>query len=124
MSAPNSKNPTSSDISRAGVIYAERRPAKRPNGDVVPGPFNRLDHADNLSQFNSYTTDMVKGVIRAFRARRNDRAVWWRWSSPAPATSLLHRRQHQKYAEYYAGSRREYRRYAPVQRHGLGHPPA
>ena len=50
----------------AGVIY-EKRPALRADGGIVPGLFNAWIWLDNPGQFNSYTTDMVKGVIRAFR---------------------------------------------------------
>ncbi|HMN75256.1 MAG TPA: enoyl-CoA hydratase/isomerase family protein, partial [Burkholderiaceae bacterium] len=62
------------DISRPGVKY-ELRPAKRPDGTVADGLFNAWITLDNPSQFNSYTTDMVKGVILAFRAASNARDV-------------------------------------------------
>ena len=62
------------DISRPGVKY-ELRPAKRPDGSVAAGLFNAWITLDNPSQFNSYTTDMVKGVILAMRAASNARNV-------------------------------------------------
>ena len=51
----------------AGVKY-ERRPARMPDGKLVPGLYNAWIWLDNPAQFNSYTTEIVKGVILAFRA--------------------------------------------------------
>ena len=42
------------------VLY-EKRPARRPDGSVAEGLFNAWITLNNPSQFNSYTTDMVKG---------------------------------------------------------------
>lgn len=50
-----------------GVIY-EKRPARNLQGEVVPGLYNAWIWLDNPKQYNSYTTDMVKGLILAFRA--------------------------------------------------------
>ena len=52
------------DFSRPGVRF-ERRPAKTPDGTVADGLFNVWITLDNPAQFNSYTTDMVKGAILA-----------------------------------------------------------
>ena len=62
------------DYAKPGVRY-ERRPARRPDGSEVAGLFNAWITLDNPSQYNSYTTDMVKGVILAFRAASNARDV-------------------------------------------------
>ncbi len=50
-----------------GVLY-EKRPARNLKGEVVPGLYNVWISLDNPKQYNSYTTDMVKGLILAFRA--------------------------------------------------------
>ena len=111
MSAPEFKNhDIVDDISRAGVRY-ERRPAKRPNGDVVPGLFNAWITLDNPSQFNSYTTDMVKGVILAMRAASNDRAVNCVVFTGAGDKAFCTGGNTKEYAEYYAGQPQEYRQY-------------
>ena len=111
MSAPEFKNhDIVDDISRAGVRY-ERRPAKRPNGDVVPGLFNAWITLDNPSQFNSYTTDMVKGVILAMRAASNDRAVNCVVFTGAGDKAFCTGGNTKEYAEYYAGRPQEYRQY-------------
>jgi len=62
------------DISKPGVRY-EKRPAKTPDGKTASGLYNAWITLDNPTQFNSYTTDMVKGVILAFRAASNARDV-------------------------------------------------
>src|SRR5579864_7514888 len=45
-----------------GVIY-EKRPVKDAAGKPVAGLFNAWITLDNPTQFNSYTTDIVKGPI-------------------------------------------------------------
>ena len=62
------------DIAKPGVRY-EKRPARRPDGTEVPGLYNAWIILDNPAQFNSYTTDMVKGVILAMRAASNAAAA-------------------------------------------------
>jgi len=49
-----------------GILY-DKRPAKRLDGSTVDGVYNVWITLDNPKQFNSYTTDMVKGAILAFR---------------------------------------------------------
>ena len=50
----------------SGIRY-EKRSAKTPNGEIVDGLYNAWIVLDNPEQFNSYTTEMVKGAILAFR---------------------------------------------------------
>ncbi len=57
-----------------GILY-DKRPAKRADGSVVEGVYNVWITLDNPKQFNSYTTDMVKGAILAFRRASVDRSV-------------------------------------------------
>ena len=79
---------------------------------------------DNPAQFNSYTTEMVKGVILGMRARLQ---------RPRRGRGRVHRRGRRarsapaatprEYAEYYAGRPEEYRAvHAAVQRHGQRDP--
>jgi len=58
----------------AGVLF-EMRPARTPDGEEVDGLFNAWITLNNPAQFNSYTTEMVKSVILAFRAASNARDV-------------------------------------------------
>ncbi len=56
-----------------GVLY-EKKPLRKPDGTEVDGLHTVWISLDNPSQFNSYTTDMIKGVILGMRRASNDRA--------------------------------------------------
>jgi len=94
----------------AGVIY-EKRPARGVDGRVVPGLFNAWIWLDNPGQFNSYTTDMVKGVIRAFRTASNARDVVAVVFTGVGDKAFCTGGNTKEYAEYYAGNPQEYRQY-------------
>ncbi len=94
----------------AGVIY-EKRPARDADGRTVPGLFNAWIWLDNPSQFNSYTTDMVKGVIRAFRTASNARDVVAVVFTGVGDKAFCTGGNTKEYAEYYAGNPQEYRQY-------------
>ena len=93
------------DFARPGVRY-EKRPAQTPDGKVVPGLYNAWIWLDNPGQFNSYTTDMVKGVILAFRAASNARDVNCVVFTGAGDKAFCTGGNTKEYAEYYAGHRR------------------
>jgi 6-oxo-cyclohex-1-ene-carbonyl-CoA hydrolase len=98
------------DISKPGVRY-EKRAARRPDGSVVAGLFNAWITLDNPSQYNSYTTDMVKGAILAFRAASNARDVNCVVFTGAGDKAFCTGGNTKEYAEYYAGHPQEYRQY-------------
>ena len=98
------------DIAKPGVRY-EKRPAKTLDGAVVPGLFNAWITLDNPAQFNSYTTDMVKGVILAMRAASNARDVNCVVFTGAGDKAFCTGGNTKEYAEYYAGHPQEYRQY-------------
>ncbi len=98
------------DISKPGVRY-EKRPAKTPDGKIVPGLYNAWITLDNPTQYNSYTTDMVKGVILAFRAASNARDVNCVVFTGAGDKAFCTGGNTKEYAEYYAGHPQEYRQY-------------
>jgi 6-oxo-cyclohex-1-ene-carbonyl-CoA hydrolase len=98
------------DFSRPGVRY-EKRPAQTPDGKVVPGLYNAWITLDNPGQFNSYTTDMVKGVILGFRAASNARDVNCVVFTGAGDKAFCTGGNTKEYAEYYAGHPQEYRMY-------------
>ena len=56
------------------VIY-EERPVLDDKGATVPGLFSAWIWLHNPSQYNSYTTDMVKGVIAGMQRASSDRKV-------------------------------------------------
>src|SRR5512142_1667524 len=98
------------DYARHGVRY-EKRPAMRPDGTVAAGLYNAWITLDNPTQFNSYTTDMVKGVILAFRAASNARDVSAVVFTGAGSRAFCAGGNTREYAEYYAGHPQEYRQY-------------
>jgi 6-oxocyclohex-1-ene-carbonyl-CoA hydrolase len=98
------------DIGKPGVRF-EKRPAKTPDGKTVPGLYNAWITLDNLAQYNSYTTDMVKGVILAFRAASNARDVNCVVFTGAGDKAFCTGGNTKEYAEYYAGHPQEYRQY-------------
>jgi 6-oxocyclohex-1-ene-carbonyl-CoA hydrolase len=93
-----------------GVRY-ERRPARRPDGREVPGLYNAWIWLDNPAQYNSYTTEMVKGLILAFRAASNARDVSAVVFTGAGDKAFCTGGNTKEYAEYYAGRPQEYRQY-------------
>ncbi|MGE5503928.1 MAG: 6-oxocyclohex-1-ene-1-carbonyl-CoA hydratase [Actinomycetota bacterium] len=93
-----------------GVLY-EKRPAKRPDGTVAEGLYNAWITLDNPKQYNSYTTDMVKGVIMAFREASNARDVSSVVFTGSGDKAFCTGGNTKEYAEYYAGNPQEYRQY-------------
>src|SRR5512141_2325250 len=98
------------DFARPGVRY-EKRPARKPDGTVVPGLYNAWIWLDNPTQYNSYTTEMVKGLILAFRAASNARDVNCVVFTGAGDKAFCTGGNTKEYAEYYAGHPQEYRQY-------------
>jgi 6-oxo-cyclohex-1-ene-carbonyl-CoA hydrolase len=98
------------DVTKPGVRY-EKRPACRPDGSVAPGLFNAWITLDNPTQYNSYTTDMVKGAILAFRAASNARDVNCVVFTGVGDKAFCTGGNTKEYAEYYAGHPQEYRQY-------------
>ncbi len=98
------------DISKPGIRY-EKRPAKTPDGATAPGLYNAWITLDNPTQYNSYTTDMVKGAILAFRAASNARDVSCVVFTGAGDKAFCTGGNTKEYAEYYAGHPQEYRQY-------------
>ncbi|HRO35018.1 6-oxocyclohex-1-ene-1-carbonyl-CoA hydratase [Thauera sp.] len=93
-----------------GVIY-EKRPARNLQGEVVPGLYNAWIWLDNPKQYNSYTTDMVKGLILAFRAASCARDVATVVFTAVGDKAFCTGGNTKEYAEYYAGNPQEYRQY-------------
>ena len=93
-----------------GVIL-EKRPARCSGGHALDGLYNAWITLDNPQQYNSYTTEMVKGVILAFRqasAMRDVVAVVFTGTGDKAFCSGGNTKE---YAEYYAGNPQEYRQY-------------
>ncbi len=93
-----------------GVLF-EMKPAHRPDGTEVAGLFNAWITLNNPAQFNSYTTEMVKSVILAFRAASNARDVVCVVFTGTGDRAFCTGGNTKEYAEYYAGNPQEYRQY-------------
>ncbi len=93
-----------------GVLY-ERRPAQTPDGKMADGLFNAWITLNNPEQYNSYTTEMVKAVILAFRKASNSRDVNAVVFTGAGNRAFCTGGNTKEYAEYYAGRPDEYRQY-------------
>ncbi len=96
--------------SASGVLY-EKRPAKRLDGSPAEGLYNVWITLDNPSQYNSYTTEMVKSAILAFRTASNARDVNAVVFTGSGHKAFCTGGNTKEYAEYYAGNPQEYRQY-------------
>ena len=94
-----------------GLVRYEKRPAKRRDGSPAEGLFNAWIILNNPKQFNSYTTDMVKALILAFRRASVDREVNAVVFTGAGEKAFCTGGNTKEYAEYYAGNPQEYRQY-------------
>ena len=95
---------------RPGVLYDER-PLLDRAGRSVPGLHTVWITLDNPRQLNSYTTDMVKGVILGMRRASNDRACVAVVFTGSGDRAFCTGGNTKEYAEYYAGRPEEYRQY-------------
>jgi 6-oxo-cyclohex-1-ene-carbonyl-CoA hydrolase len=94
-----------------GLVRYEKRPARRLDGSVAEGLFNAWIWLNNPSQYNSYTTDMAKALILAFRRASVDREVNAVVFTGAGDKAFCSGGNTREYAEYYAGNPQEYRQY-------------
>ena len=97
-------------FSVAGLKF-EKRPARTPQGAVVPDLYNAWIILDNPTQFNSYTTEMVKAAVLAFRAASAARDVVAVVFTGTGDKAFCTGGNTKEYAEYYAGNPQEYRQY-------------
>jgi len=93
-----------------GVLY-EQVPLRDPAGKTVEGLYNVRITMDNPKQYNSYTTDMVKGVIVGMRRASNDRGCVAVIFTASGNRAFCTGGNTKEYAEYYAGRPGEYRQY-------------
>ena len=102
------------ELSAAGDVPGlryERRPLKGADGKAVEGLHSVWITLDNPKQFNSYTTEMVKGVILGMRRAANDRACVAVVFTGAGNRAFCTGGNTVEYATYYAGRPEEYRQY-------------
>ena len=93
------------------AVRYEKRPVLDAAGKPVAGLYNAWIILDNPTEFNSYTTGMVKGVILAMRAASAARDVVAVVFTGSGDKAFCSGGNVKEYAEYYAGNPQEYRGY-------------
>lgn len=93
-----------------GLDY-EEKPFYDPNGQEVPGLHAVWITLNNPKQYNSYSTEMVKGVVLGMRRASADRAAVAVVFTGAGHKAFCTGGNTKEYAEYYAGRPEEYRQY-------------
>ena len=89
------------------TIY-EKRPVVDPDGNIVEGLYTGWIILNNPKQYNSYTTEMVKGVIAGFQRASADRQVVAAVFTAVGDKSFCTGGNTKEYAEYYSKRPQEY----------------
>ncbi|UCE74081.1 MAG: 6-oxocyclohex-1-ene-1-carbonyl-CoA hydratase [Methanomassiliicoccales archaeon] len=95
----------------------EKKPVVDPNGNVVEGLYSAWITLNNPRQYNSYTTDMVKGVIAGFHNASLDRSVVAAVFTGAGDKAFCTGGNTKEYAEYYSNRPNEYGEYMELFNH-------
>ena len=97
-------------INYTGIVF-EKKPCLDLRGQHCDGIYNAWIYLNNPSQFNSYTTEIVKEVILAMRSASNDRSVSSIVFTAVGEKAFCTGGNTKEYAEYYAGNPQEYKQY-------------
>jgi 6-oxo-cyclohex-1-ene-carbonyl-CoA hydrolase len=89
----------------------EKRPILDPSGKEIEGLYTAWIVLNNPDQYNSYTTEMVKGVIAGFQNASLDRSVVAVVFTAVGDRAFCTGGNTKEYAEYYAGKPNEYGEY-------------
>jgi len=95
----------------------EKRPLKDPGGKVVEGLYVAWIILNNPDQYNSYTTEMVKGVIAGFENASLDRSVVAVVFTGTGPNAFCTGGNTKEYAEYYSKRPNEYGEYMELFNH-------
>ncbi|MBI3819778.1 MAG: 6-oxocyclohex-1-ene-1-carbonyl-CoA hydratase [Planctomycetes bacterium] len=95
----------------SGKVRYETRPVLDRAGKRLQNIYSIWITLDNPEQLNSYTTEMVKDVVTAFRRASNDRAAVSVVFTGAGSRAFCSGGNTREYAEYYAGRPGEYQQY-------------
>jgi 6-oxocyclohex-1-ene-carbonyl-CoA hydrolase len=90
-----------------GVIY-EKKPIVDRQGNAIDGVYSAWIILNNPKQYNSYTTEMVKGVIAGFQRASADSSVVAAVFTAMGDRAFCTGGNTKEYAEYYAGRPNEY----------------
>ncbi len=92
------------------VVY-EKKPLKDPKGNEVKGLYVATIRLNNPAQYNSYTTEMVKGVIAGFENSSTDREVVATVFTGTGPNAFCTGGNTKEYSEYYSMRPEEYGAY-------------
>jgi 6-oxo-cyclohex-1-ene-carbonyl-CoA hydrolase len=92
------------------TIY-EKRPLKDPKGNVIKGLYVAWITLNNPAQYNSYTTEMVKGVIAGMENSSTDRSVVCTIFTGTGPNAFCTGGNTKEYSEYYGRRPEEYGAY-------------
>jgi 6-oxo-cyclohex-1-ene-carbonyl-CoA hydrolase len=95
----------------------EKKPVLDPQGNEVPGLYTAWITLNNPKQYNSYTTEMVKGVIAGFHNASLDRSVVATIFTAAGDKAFCTGGNTKEYAEYYSKRPNEYGEYMELFNH-------
>jgi len=93
-----------------GIIY-ELKPVVDSEGNTIKGLNSAWIILNNPKQYNSYTTEMVKGVIAGFHKASMDRSVVAAIFTAVGDRAFCTGGNTKEYAEYYSGRPDEYGKY-------------
>jgi 6-oxo-cyclohex-1-ene-carbonyl-CoA hydrolase len=96
--------------SEPGVIY-EKKPLLDEHGNPVEKLYTAWIILNNPAQYNSYTTEMVKGVIAGFQRASADPSVVTAIFTGVGTKAFCTGGNTKEYAEYYSGRPQEYGTY-------------
>lgn len=92
----------------APCVMYEKKPIVDPKGNVVEGLYSAWVTLNNPAQYNSYTTEMVKGVIAGMHKGSMDRTVVGVVFTAMGDKAFCTGGNTKEYAEYYSGRGNEY----------------
>jgi 6-oxo-cyclohex-1-ene-carbonyl-CoA hydrolase len=98
-------------------VVHEKRPLEDPEGNVMDGLFVSWIRLNNPKQYNSYTTEMVKGVIAGFENASLDRSVVAAVFTGTGPYSFCTGGNTAEYSEFYSMRPDEYGQYMELFNH-------
>ncbi len=101
----------------APCVVFEKKPLKDASGKIVEGLFTAWIRLNNPKQFNSYTTEMVKGVIAGFENVSLDRSVVAAIFTGTGPYAFCTGGNTKEYSEYYSMRNDEYGQYMELFNH-------
>ncbi len=102
---------------KAPCTMYEKKPLKDPKGNVVDGLYVAWITLNNPDQYNSYTTEMAKGVIAGFENSSLDRSVVCVVFTGTGPFAFCTGGNTKEYSEYYSSRPDEYGQYMELFNH-------